>query len=167
MQKQILRIVVLFVIGVSGRLLPHPPNFTPLEAVSLFGGAWIRPFWLSLTIPLGIMAMSDALLGWHNLWPFTWGAMAIGTILGRFFLVTSQIFSLAGLALLQSTLFFLITNFGVWIGGSYGYTFKGLIACYIAAIPFYHYQALGALFYSILFWMAEYVVYRKLSPVIK
>ncbi|MCX8111598.1 MAG: hypothetical protein N3E49_00150 [Bacteroidia bacterium] len=164
MQKQLLGASLLLIIGLVGRLVPHPPNFTPVEAVALFGGAWLSPFWLSLLVPLGVMAISDLILGWHNLWPFTWGGMLIGTYLGHYVMQTHRWVSVAGTATLQATLFFLLTNFGVWIGGYYGHTFTGLITCYVAAIPFYHYQVLGALSYSTLFWAAEHSLFRRLMP---
>ncbi|MCS6790033.1 MAG: hypothetical protein NZ580_03545 [Bacteroidia bacterium] len=164
MQRQIWAWLLLVGIGVAGRLLPHPPNFTPVEAVSIYGGAWLQPIWLAYATPVLVMAITDFILGWHNLWPFTWGGMVLGAVLGRNWLEPGRWRSAAGLGLLQSTLFFLITNFGVWLQGYYGYTSQGLIACYIAAIPFYHYQVLGALTFSTLFWAAEYTFLRRLSP---
>jgi len=145
----------LLLIGMGGRLLPHPPNFTPLEALALFSGAWIRPLWAALVVPLSVMALTDVLLGWHPLWPFTWGSMLVGVLLGRRWLKPGSWRSAAGLGLSQSLLFFLITNFGVWLQGYYGYTAAGLMACYAAAIPFFHYQVLGALTYTTIGWLIE------------
>lgn len=136
-----------------------------MEAVSLYSGAWLRPVWLGLFIPLLIMGITDWLLGWHSLWPFTWSATLIGVLLGRWLLRTQAYLPIAGTALLQATLFFLITNFGVWVQGFYGYTLSGLAACYVAALPFYHYQVLGALTYGTLLWVVEYTFLRRLQAV--
>lgn len=135
-----------------------------MEAVALYSGAWLRPIWLSFLVPLLVMGITDWLLGWHSLWPFTWGAMLIGTYLGYRLLHTRTYLAVAGTAILQATLFFVITNFGVWIEGFYGHTLSGLISCYVAAIPFYHYQAMGALAYSTLLWVVEYSLLRRLQP---
>lgn len=155
MRRQLWIITGLLLIGIGGRLLPHPPNFTPLEALALFSGAWLRPSWVALTVPLAVMAFTDTLLGWHVLWPFTWGGILVGVILGRWLLRPGSWYCAAGLGLMQSTLFFLISNFGVWLQGYYGYTLTGLVACYLAAIPFFHYQVLGALTYTTTGWLIE------------
>lgn len=155
-RRQLAHGLFLLGIGLAGRLLPHLPNFTPLEAIALYSGAWLRPPWLSASLVLLIMAISDAILGWHSLWPFTWSGMVVGVFLGHRWLEPARWLSAAGLALGQAVLFFLWTNFGVWLGGGYGYTLGGLAACYIAALPFFHYQALGALSYSTLFWAVAY-----------
>lgn len=165
MRIQLLGSLILLIIGVVGRLVPHPPNFTPVEATALFAGAWISNLWLSLAVPLAIMALSDAVLGWHGLWLYTWGSMAVGVLLGRYFMRKARLLSVAGFAMIQATLFFLITNFGVWLRGSYGYTVSGLMTCYVAAIPFYHYQVLGALFYSGIFYVVENTLIRHLRVV--
>lgn len=134
-----------------------------MEAVALFSGAWLgKRFW-GLLLPVGILGVTDIVLGWHNLWPFTWGAMFVGSLLGRYALQPKRWFSVAGLGTLQATLFFLITNFGVWLQGGYGLTLNGLGTCYVAAIPFYHYQVLGALTYGTVFWLLEAKVLPKLK----
>lgn len=101
------------------------------------------------------MAVTDLVLGWHALWPFTWGATLFGTLMGRWLLRPESWLHTAGLGLTQATVFFLLTNFGVWVGGYYGYTVAGLWACYVAAIPFFHYQVLGALTYGTALWGVE------------
>ncbi|MCX7607150.1 MAG: hypothetical protein N2170_07810 [Bacteroidia bacterium] len=152
MRVQLISGLALLIIGILGRLLPHPPNFTPVDAVALFSGAWLTSRWLGFVLPLVLMAGTDIWLGWHDLWPFTWGATLMGVLIGRYFLRWIQWREVAALSVLQATLFFLLTNLGVWMTGAYGYTWEGLALCYGAAIPFYHYQVLGALLYSTLFW---------------
>jgi len=148
------------IVGIAGRLLPHPPNFTPMEAVSLYAGAWASHPILSLGLSALIMGVTDFILGWHALWPFTWGSLLLGIFLGRYAFRMQHYLSASAAALTQAMLFFLITNFGVWTGGWYGYDLAGLWRCYVAAIPFFHYQVLGALFYTSLFW----ALYYKLLP---
>ncbi|MCS7189441.1 MAG: DUF6580 family putative transport protein [Bacteroidia bacterium] len=164
MLAQLLAASFLTILGVAGRLLPHPPNFTPVEAVALFSGAWMRNPWLRFLIPITIMGITDVILGWHDLWPFTWGGVALGTWMGSRWLQPTKWLSVIGLSWLQATLFFLITNFGVWVMGWYGYSLQGLFACYLAAIPFYHYQLIGAFAYGSVFWILEYFIISRLAP---
>lgn len=134
-----------------------------MEAVALFSGVWLGKRLWGLFLPISIIALTDILLGWHALWPFTWGAMLIGSLLGRYVLQPRRWLSVAALGTLQATLFFLLTNFGVWLQGWYGLTLGGLVACYVAAIPFYHYQVLGALTYGTVFWLLETQLLPKLQ----
>ncbi len=150
-------------IGIAGRLLPHPPNFTPVEALSLYGGAWSPNLWTGLGMVLLVMGISDLILGWHGLWPFTWGSIVVGVFLGRYVFQMNRLGQAMVAALLQAVLFFLVTNFGVWLQGWYGLTASGLVACYIAAIPFFHYQLLGAVFYTSLLWVLRYGLMPQLS----
>lgn len=149
-------------IGIAGRLLPHLPNFTPVEALSLYSGAWSPRLWAGIGIVLLVMGVSDAILGWHGLWPFTWGSLLLGVLLGRYVFQMNRYGHALAAALLQAVLFFLVTNFGVWMQGWYGLTLSGLAACYIAAIPFFHYQLLGAAFYTSLLWVLRY----KIVPIL-
>jgi hypothetical protein len=109
------------------------------------------------------MGVTDAVLGWHSLWPFTWGGMVVGVLLGRYLFRMANLWQAMAAALTQAALFFLVTNFGVWLGGWYGLTWSGLLACYVAAIPFFHYQLLGAVTYTGLFWFLYYRAFPALA----
>jgi hypothetical protein len=161
--QEILGYLLLSLVGIAGRLLPHPPNFTPLEALALYGGAWSARPWIGIGLVLLVMGITDAVLGWHSLWPFTWGGMVVGVLLGRYLFRMANLWQAMAAALTQATLFFLVTNFGVWLGGWYGLTWSGLLACYVAAIPFFHYQLLGAVTYTGLFWFLYYRAFPALA----
>ena len=93
------------VLGVATmRLLPHPPNVTPIAAIALFGGAHFASKRAALAVPL----------------------TATGSVL-----------------------FFVVTNFGVWlVGDLYPRTLEGLVACYVAGIPFFRNTLAGDLLYA-------------------
>ena len=141
-------VIGLFVLGVVSRLLPHPPNATPLMAIALFGGTYLSKRW-AILLPLAIVAVSDLLLGWHNTVPFTWGAFLLTGMLAWWVRLHPHATRILAGAMAGSVLFFVITNFGVWVVGNlYPLTAAGLWQCYIAAIPFFKNAALGDLLYT-------------------
>tara|TARA_B100000900_G_C20561778_1_gene709227 strand:- start:927 stop:1415 length:489 start_codon:yes stop_codon:yes gene_type:complete len=136
----------IFILLAASRFVPHPPNFTSLIALSLyvpliFGLKFLPVLILSFII-------TDLFIGFHSLTLFTWGSIIFIGLASKFF--GSKIYSRISGALIGACLFFLITNFGVWSMGSYGYTFSGLASCYILAIPFFGNTLVSTLLYSLL-----------------
>ena len=132
-------------------ILPHPPNFSPVAAMALFGGAYFSDKRHAFLIPFLAMFISDLILGLHPSMVFVYGAFALTVAMGIWLRDRISMTTVAGAAVASSVLFYLITNFGVWIiGGWYPLTMEGLIACYVAAIPFFQNTLLGNLFFTIL-----------------
>ena len=138
------------------RLAPHPWNVTPIGSMFLFGGATFKSRTASLLVPLAALMLSDFLMV-HFLWggrydwftPYTWLAFLAVGLVG--WLLRGRVTGLNVLAgsLAGSIVFFVVSNFGVWMGGvEYPLTFDGLAACYIAALPFFRNAVLGDLFYA-------------------
>ena len=90
--------------------------------------------------------ITDFFIGFHGVTAFTWGRVVLIGLMSKFFL-TNIVNRISG-ALLGACLFYLITNFGVWSLGSYGYTFEGLVNCYILAIPFFAYSLISTFIFS-------------------
>jgi hypothetical protein len=133
------------------RLVPHPPNFSPIDAMALFSGAYLGRRWLAFAAPLGALLLSDALLGFYQGMEFQYVSVALIVLLGWFALPKVSVLRLAGAAVAGSALFFAITNFGTWLtSGMYPQTLSGLGACYVAAIPFYQNTLAGDLVYTAL-----------------
>jgi hypothetical protein len=131
------------------RLLPHPPNFTPLAAMALFAGAFLPPPLPAVMIPLAAMLASDLFLGFHDQMPAVYLSFALTVALGRILGGRRRPAPLALAALSASALFFALTNFGVWAAGSlYPRTFEGLATCYTAALPFFRNTLFGDLLYT-------------------
>lgn len=137
--------LVLIVLGVLSRLVPHPPNMTAVVGVSLLGAYAIRNLWLAALVPLTTMALADIVLGWHSSALFTYAGMLAAVLIGRWLPPKLSAWRLGGAAFLASLAFFVISNFGVWVGGYYGYGLDGLVACYLAAIPFWGNSLIGDL----------------------
>jgi hypothetical protein len=135
------------------RLVPyHPPNFTPVGALGVFGGARLRT-WLAFTLPFAVMVVTDLLLwglkGYRPFDPFVYGSFLVNVVLGRLLLKTNSPWRIGAVSLLASVQFFLVTNFGVWASGLlFPRTPAGLAECYVAGIPFFGYTLAGDLFFT-------------------
>lgn len=141
------------------RLVPHYPNFTPVAALALFGGAHLGKRWLAFFIPLAALFLSDLFLGFHNYMIPVYASFVLVVILGMLVGKNIRISTVAGGAIAGSLLFFLITNFAVWLASPfYPQTFAGLMQCYTMALPFFHSTILGDLFYSGVFFGGFYLV---------
>jgi len=155
-------IMGLILMGVVARLVPHPPNVTPLTAIALFGGTYLSRRW-AILLPLGIVAISDVFLEWHATVAFNWAAFAVTGLVAWWVRANPAPGRIAAGALAGSTAFFLITNFGVWLaGGLYPPTAAGLRECFIAAIPFFRNTLIGDLGYTAAFFGVYAAVSRTL-----
>jgi hypothetical protein len=99
------------------RLLPHPWNFTPVGALGLYGGARLR-WWQAFFVPFLVMGVTDFLIwtikGWHFN-PAVYGCFAVNVLLGLSLRRTSSVWRIAGCSFAGSLLFYLVTNFSVWL----------------------------------------------------
>jgi hypothetical protein len=133
----------LVVLGILGRLLPHPPNFAPVDAVCLFAGARMRR-WAAFLLPLAVMTITDTALAVFFGVPYSlrgqavvYAALMLNVVIGRSLLGTSSALRVGAAASLCSLQFFLTTNFAVWTASRiFPHTGSGLLACYVAGLPF-------------------------------
>ena len=147
------RLLALFaaIVGAAAlRLVPHPPNFTPIGAMALFSGAYLgRRGAIALAAPLGALLLSDLVLGFYRGMPTVYFSVALIVLLGGMALKRVSPIRVGAAAIVSSILFFAITNFGMWLfSGFYPRTLLGLETCYIAAIPFFQNTLAGDLFYA-------------------
>jgi len=155
LKKPLLAIIIL--IAALSRLIPHPPNFTPIIAISLFGGVYFNNWKFSVLVPLLAMILSDIVIGFHG--TVIWVYSSIAVIAFSASLLKPKINYLGFITLGSSLFFFLLTNFGVWMTSSfYPKTLTGLILCYTAGLPFLQNAMIGDLMYvGILFGVFELV----------
>jgi hypothetical protein len=142
------RKVLIVIFAAVLRLLPHPANVAPIAGMALFGGTYInRGF--ALLAPLIALFISDIFLGFHKTIPFVYGSFLLTGLLGLWLRKHKNFGNIVLVTLASSLLFFLITNFGVWlVGGIYPHTLEGLVRCYSLAIPFFRNTLLGDMFYT-------------------
>lgn len=151
----------VILIGAALRLVPHPPNFSPVAAMALFGGAYISRKSLALALPLAAMVLSDWILGFHDQVAVVYVSLAVVTLLGFWLRSNRNVSRLALATASSSVLFFLITNFSVWLQGTlYERTLSGLMACYVAALPFLQNSLAGDFFYVTAFFGAWALVVK-------
>ncbi|XGC81865.1 DUF6580 family putative transport protein [Bdellovibrio bacteriovorus] len=161
---QVFTLVMMVLVAAFSRLIPHPWNFTAIGAMALFGGAMFPSKKQSLILPIAALFISDLVLGLHSTMVFVYFAFLAIVILGWALRDNRSVVRVGTFALVSSSIFFLVSNFGVWImGGMYTPDFAGLVNCYVAAIPFFDNQIYGDLFFSgVLF--GGYEVVRKFAP---
>ena len=164
--SRLLAILSAILVAAALRLVPHPPNFTPIGAMALFSGAYLgRRGVIAFAAPLGALFLSDLVLGFYRGMPTVYFSVALVVIIGWLSLQRVSMLRVGAAAVVSSVLFFAITNFGTWLfSGFYPRTLAGLEACYVAAIPFFQNTVAGDLFYAALlfggFKLAELLVPR-------
>ena len=169
----------LILIVAFARIIPHYPNFTPLCAIALFGGKYFNNKYLAYLLPLLALWISDILINnlilnnyfdgfilFYSGFYWQYGSFILITLIGRKTLKNFSFIRLLGISISSSLLFFVISNFGVWISSSfYSKDIFGIISCYVAAIPFYYGTLSGTIFYSFFLFGSYELLSRKLSKV--
>ena len=135
-------IAAMIAFAALSRLVPHPPNFTAVGAMAIFGGACLADRRLALVVPLAALFLSDLFLGLHVLIPVVYGSFALNVLLGRWLRPRRTVVTTAAVALAGAVQFFVVTNFACWLLW-YPHTGEGLVACYVTAIPFFQNTLLG------------------------
>ncbi len=150
------------IIGLAAlsRLLPHPPNVTPIAAMALFAGANLGNRKAAFLLPIAAMFLSDLVLGFAvyggallKSQPVVYFCMLMAVVIGRLIRNNGSALKIASATLGNAVMFYLVTNFAVWAWGAlYPRTWSGLIACYTAAIPFFRNSLIGDItFVAVLF----------------
>ncbi|HEX7151396.1 MAG TPA: DUF6580 family putative transport protein [Thermoanaerobaculia bacterium] len=131
--------LLLVIVGVVYRVVPHPWNFAPVGAIALFAGATFERRWTAVVIPLVTMFIGDLFVGLHALMPLLYATYALIAVLGMLLRErrTSPV-AIGGGALASATIFFVLSNFGMWaLGMYYPRTWDGLVTCFVNAIPYF------------------------------
>ncbi|MBP7370832.1 MAG: hypothetical protein KA902_05270 [Arenimonas sp.] len=171
--------LTLMIIAVAlTRLIPHPPNFSPIEAMALFGGAYFANRKIGVAVPLIAMLLSDIVLGLVNgglyvehftSLPFllVYGCIALSSVMGFAMRGKVNTRSVIGYSMLGSLLFFLVTNLGVYLTASSmpgsEACVAGIVPCYVSALPFFQWTVMGTLFYSMILF-GGFALLRDLIP---
>ncbi|MBI3550470.1 MAG: hypothetical protein HY078_15640 [Elusimicrobia bacterium] len=156
--------LICIALGAASRLLPHPPNVTPLTAMALLGGAYLSTG-QALVLPLAILFVSDLVLGLHSTIPFVYASFLVVALMGQWLKTRQSGATTLAACLGGSILFYAVTNFGVWMTSSmYPHTGSGLFSCYAAGLPFLRNSLVGDIGYTAVLFSLERFTLSKLAP---
>tara|TARA_Y100001935_G_scaffold115511_1_gene95619 strand:+ start:505 stop:1020 length:516 start_codon:yes stop_codon:yes gene_type:complete len=150
----------LIILLALSRLIPHPPNFTPILGMAVFSGAIINKKIVAYLVPLAAMLLSDLYLGFHSGMPIIYFTLAVCVLIGTF--IESRVTILNSILGITAgvLVFYLITNFTVWYGsGMYENSFSGLITCYVMGLPFLQNTFISSLIYG----MGAFLIYEVIN----
>jgi Family of unknown function (DUF6580) len=142
--------IIVFSIALF-RLLPHPPNVSPVAAMALFGGVYFADRRLAFLLPFAALLLSDLLIGLHDSMPFVYAGFALTVLIGFYIRSKLSATRIVAATVFSSALFFALTNFGVWLtSGIYPATASGLMQAWVAGVPFLQNSLLGNLAFTAL-----------------
>ena len=155
--------ILIIFFAVVLRLIPHAPNVAPIAAMALFGGVYLDRKY-ALIVPLAAMFISDIFLGFHDTMLFVYGSFLITGLIGLWLRQHKSYRNIFIASIGSSILFFLVTNFGVWLMGTmYDKTLTGLWEAYLMGLPFFRNTLLGDLGYVVLFFGSYELVLAFIS----
>ena len=165
LNKKLLLIIGFILLGILTRIIPHPPNFTALGAIALFGGAFIYDKKIAFTMPVFIMILSDFILG-YNISLSVYLSFLIMVFIGLYLQKKQNSLRIINAALIGSLVFFFITNFSVFLTSSlYPKSIIGLLECYTLAIPFFINTLAGNITYSLIMFYGYNAIYKRVITV--
>jgi hypothetical protein len=166
-KARLVALLVAIFAAAAMRLLPHPPNFSPIAAMALFSGAYLPKRVLAFVAPFAALLLSDAVLGFYAGMNFVYFSFALTVLIGWAVASRKTPLMIGGAAIASSVLFFVLTNFGMWLfSGFYPLTSAGLVACYVAAIPFFQNTVAGDLFFTALLF-GGFALLERFLPAIR
>ena len=160
MNKIIIFVIILF--AAFSRLLPHPPNFTPILSICLFSGIMFNKKKYAYSIPLIFMLISDFVIDYYSL--MFWVYLSLVIIITIGYLLKEKISKIKIIygILMSSMIFYILSNFGVWLGSSfYTQNLSGLLSCYIAGLPFFQNNLLSNIFFSCIIFYSYKIIIKN------
>lgn len=149
-KSKIVFAVLLILLAAASRLVKHPFNFTPIIAMSLFAGCYLKKYWAAL-LPLAAMIVSDYFIGFYD-WQVmasVYLGIALAFFIGRILANYKKWYNVIAASLISSLSFFIITNFAVWAFFNwYPHSWQGLLNCFVLAVPFFRNSLAGDLIYT-------------------
>jgi hypothetical protein len=144
--------LVITALAAALRIAPHPWNFTPVGAMALFSGAIISDRRLAFLFPILALFFGDVFIGFHKLMPIVYASFLVSVAIGLWLRDHRTVGRITAATFFGALQFFLVTNFAVWAFGlSYPRNSAGLLACYVAGIPFFWNTLAGDAAYAALF----------------
>ena len=163
LSKRNIFIIAVILIAAISRLLPHPPNFSPIGALALFGGAMLSNRWMGFLVPATAMLLSDVFIGFHDMMSSVYLSFGLTVLVGFWMGGQIKAGKVIAASIASSVLFFVITNFHMWVIGNafYSRDLQGLITCFVAAVPFFANSFASDLFYSAILFGSFYIAEKN------
>jgi hypothetical protein len=156
--------LALILLAAALRVAPHPWNFTPVGAIALFSGAVLKDRRLAFLLPLVALFIGDVFIGFHKLVPIVYTSFLINVAIGLWLRDRRTAARISLATLLGAIQFFFVTNFAVWqFLSGYPHNSSGLLACYIAGIPFFWNTLAGDALYAVLLF-GSYALAERFIP---
>ncbi len=171
-------LAAIIVLAAFSRIIPHGANVSPLAAIGLFGAAHFAKRWQAFLIPIAATWASDLFINnviYSQYYPsFTWfyegfywqyGSYLLITLLGVVLFKTNvSALKVLGGSVGSGVIFFLVSNFGCWVGSSiYPQNLGGLATCYAAGLPFYKGTLMGDTLFSVVLFGGYYLLQKQFS----
>jgi uncharacterized protein DUF6580 len=149
------------------RIAPHPWNFTPIGAIALFSGAVLKDRRLAFLFPVLALFAGDVFVGFHKLMPVVYASFLLNVAIGLWLRDRRTVARISLATLVGAVQFFIVVDLGVWaLESTYPHTREGLIACYVAAIPFLRNMLASDAFYGALLF-GGYALAERLVPALR
>jgi hypothetical protein len=159
--------LAIIALAAALRIAPHPWNFTPVGAMALFSGAIIRDRRLAFSFPILALLVGDVFIGFHRLMPVVYTGFLVSVAIGFWLRDGRSLGRITAATLLGAIQFFLVTNFAVWAFAlSYPRSSAGLLACYVAGIPFFWNTLAGDAVYATLLF-GGFALAERLFPALR
>ena len=163
LKKEIFPIGLILIL-VFSRLMPHPPNFTPIIAVAIMSSYFFRNILLSCTVIIISMLLADIFIGFYKNIFFVYLSLLLIIYIFSHINRKIKLKNLFIFGLLGSIIFFILSNFGVWIlSEMYEKNLNGLINCYFLAIPFFTKTMISTIFFSYVAYLANYSLKKRFA----
>ena len=150
-RTKIIMVMSIIALAAASRLVKHPFNFTPIAAMALFSGCYLRKKW-AVFLPLIAMLISDYFIGFYD-WQVmlaVYLSIALAYGAGWFLYNHKKWYNVIFASLISSVVFFALTNLAVWAFFSwYAHTWEGLVSCFSLALPFFRNTLAGDLTYVV------------------
>ena len=161
---------LLFLLATVAHLIPQPFGVSPVGATALYAGAYSNPkvMWLFPLLPLLI---ADLIGGFYDptVMAFVYLGFALSTLPGRLLLSGRRTLPRYAFAVLAgAVIFYLVSNFSMWLVGMYPQTVTGLAVCYINGLPYLGTSILAGAFYSLVLFGLHSAMERRqwsLAPI--
>jgi len=176
-------ILSIIIVGILTRVIPHVPNFAPVEGLTLFGAAYLKRKEFAYILPIALLYLSDLIINnttariyftenegiiwFSNYMLYSFASLTLIVLAGRFLLKKIAATNVIVSALAASVIFFLVSNFGIWVHAtsSYSKDLSGLMTAYIAGLPFLRSSVVSTLLFTcILFGAYEWFLKGYYAP---